>query len=64
MRNVALIRCLRLMRRLEGCRVRPDLEALATEYHVSTRTIRRDLIALSEAGVPVPKGYNPSREAA
>jgi DNA-binding Lrp family transcriptional regulator len=36
------------------------LHQLAEEYHVSQRTIRRDLYALEEAGVPL--GHNPDSD--
>lgn len=64
MRNSALVRVLKIMRTLDGRHIRPSLDGLASEHHVSTRTIRRDLEALAAAGVPVPKGYNPCCEAA
>ncbi len=51
MRNDALIRVLRLAERLRGSRA--TLDALADEFKVCTRTVRRDLEALSVAGVPV-----------
>lgn len=33
----------------------PDLRVLAAEFHVTTRTIRRDLKALHAAGEHVPR---------
>lgn len=50
-RNVSLIRVLTMMHYLRGGR--QTLEQLAEEFKVSTRTVRRDLEALSVAGVPV-----------
>ena len=63
-RNVGLVRCLKLMRELEGVRVRPPLTELAARHGVTTRTIYRDLQALQSAGIAIPKGYNPVIEAA
>lgn len=50
-RNAQLIRVLQLAERLRGRRW--SLEQLAQEADVTTRTVRRDLEALSSAGVPV-----------
>lgn len=50
-RNDSLVRVLTMMHYLKGGR--QTLEQLAEEFHVSTRTVRRDLEALSVAGVPV-----------
>lgn len=50
-RNVALVRTLSLMQRLQ--RGRATLKELAEEFKVTTRTIRRDLVALQDAGIPV-----------
>lgn len=49
-----LIRCLRLLRLVEGQRRVVDLEMLANQLRVSTRTIKRDLAALAMAGEDVP----------
>jgi predicted DNA-binding transcriptional regulator YafY len=49
-----LVRNIKLMRLLEGRRYRPSLLELASQFQVTTRTIRRDLKALEEAHVPVP----------
>lgn len=54
-RNQGLLRALRLMRRLQGLRYAPTLEALAVEFGVTTRTIRRDLGALEMVGHPLPR---------
>lgn len=51
MRNTTLVRVLALQARLSAARC--SLEALSRHFHVSTRTIRRDLDALSQAGVIV-----------
>lgn len=51
MRNRQLVRVLKVSQALQGGR--RTLDSLATEFRVSTRTIRRDIEALSEAGVPV-----------
>jgi predicted DNA-binding transcriptional regulator YafY len=51
-RNNLLVRLLAILRELDrrdGC----DIEELATRHQVATRTIRRDLDALEEAGVPL-----------
>lgn len=48
-----LVRCLRLQRMVRGRQVL-DIASLARQFDVSTRTIRRDLAALSEAGEKVP----------
>lgn len=50
-RGRQLTRCIRLLSMLKAGR--QPLEQLALDLNVSTRTIRRDLIALHEAGVPV-----------
>lgn len=47
-------RIITLMRRLEGTHYAPSLKALAADYQVSERTIRRDLELLEEVGVRVP----------
>lgn len=54
-RGAALVRALKLMRRLEGCRTAPALKVLANEFAVHERTIRRDLEAIEEAGWPLPQ---------
>jgi predicted DNA-binding transcriptional regulator YafY len=51
MRNGQLVRVLALMQRLRSGR--HTLASLACEFRVHQRTIRRDLEALSVAGVPV-----------
>ncbi len=51
-RNALLVRLLALLRELDrrdGC----DIDELAARHQVATRTIRRDLDALQEAGVPL-----------
>ncbi len=51
-RNKLLVRLLAILRdldRRDGC----DIEELAARHQVATRTIRRDLDALQEAGVPL-----------
>lgn len=52
MRNDALVRVLKIMRQLEGGG-RYRLAQLAEEHQVSERTIRRDLYALGDIGVPI-----------
>jgi predicted DNA-binding transcriptional regulator YafY len=54
-RNRALKRVLMLAKRLQAARKPPRLEALADEFRVSTRTIRRDIAALDDAGWPVQR---------
>lgn len=51
-----LIRALGILRKLEGGG-RWTLHQLAQEFGVTQRTIRRDIYALEEAGVPI--GHNP-----
>ena len=51
-RGVSLVRLLKMARELERSRYR-TIHGLASTYAVSSRTIRRDLIVLSEAGLPV-----------
>lgn len=51
-RNAPLIRVLKVLRLLEG-RGRWSLVELALRFNVSTKTARRDLRALEEAGYPV-----------
>lgn len=50
-RNASLVRVLALMQRLT--RARASLQNLAQEFGVTERTIRRDIDALSLAGVPI-----------
>lgn len=52
MRNRSLIRALSLKQTLDGGQ-RWTLRNLADRFSVSTRTIRRDLAALEDAGVPL-----------
>lgn len=54
-RNAQLVRVLLLAKRLQYLRQQPSLTELARYYNVHTRTIRRDLEALEEAGWPVPQ---------
>jgi predicted DNA-binding transcriptional regulator YafY len=54
LRNRPLRRVLRLALRLQTLRTRPTLDALASEFRVSPRTVRRDLYALADAGWPAP----------
>jgi predicted DNA-binding transcriptional regulator YafY len=50
-----LVRCLHLRSALAtGAEI--EISGLATRFHVSTRTIRRDLAALRAAGEKVPSG--------
>lgn len=56
MRNACLVRTLRM---IEALRVRRlTLEQLASEHGVTTRTVRRDLEAISAAGLPLRKHEN------
>lgn len=52
-RNHQLIRQWRILLRLASARVATTYYALAADYGVSARTIRRDLAALQEAGFPL-----------
>ena len=52
MRNAEVIRQWTLLKELEGSRT-STIDGLADRTGVSTRTIRRDLIALQEAGFPI-----------
>lgn len=52
-RNRQIVRELILLRMLETTRIGYTLNELARETSVTTRTIRRDLEALEEAGVPI-----------
>lgn len=52
MRNGTLTRVLKILRKLEG-RGSVTLAQLAKQHGVHQRTIRRDLYALEEAGVPL-----------
>jgi predicted DNA-binding transcriptional regulator YafY len=49
-----LVRCLRLRRMVLG-RSQVNVHALANQLRVSSRTIRRDLAALSAAGEAMPR---------
>jgi predicted DNA-binding transcriptional regulator YafY len=52
-RNQEVIRQWKLVFALEGARLGRSIDELAAELKVSTRTIRRDLAALEEAGFPL-----------
>ena len=52
-RNRLLVRNLRLLQLLESARVGLTLRRLAEQSGCCERTIRRDLEALQEAGVPI-----------
>jgi proteasome accessory factor B len=52
-RNQEVIRQWRVLHALDGARHGTTIEALARELAVTTRTIRRDLAALQEAGFPL-----------
>lgn len=52
-RNQEVIRQWRLLHALESSRHGASIDALADELEVTTRTIRRDLAALQEAGFPL-----------
>jgi len=54
MRNGQLVRVLRLQQMIQHKYTCTPLGVLAEALGVSTRTIRRDLEALSEAHIPVP----------
>jgi predicted DNA-binding transcriptional regulator YafY len=51
-RNRQLVRQLTILRSLD-CRIGRTLRELAEDARVTTRTIRRDLEALQEAGIPL-----------
>ena len=53
MRNAEVIRQWQVLREIESRRVGVTIHELASLVHVSTRTIRRDLQALQEAGFAV-----------
>lgn len=50
-----LIRVLAIARRLASARCNVTIAALAAEHSVSSRTIRRDLLALETAGWDISK---------
>ena len=52
-RNQEVIRQWKVLHALESSRHGTTIPALADELHVTTRTIRRDLAALQEAGFPL-----------
>ncbi len=52
-RNNEVIRQFTILRTLEAARLGLSIHRLAKDVHVSTRTIRRDLDALCEAGFPL-----------
>ena len=59
-RNAEVIRQFSILRTLEASRLGVTIHRLAAEFGVSTRTIRRDLDALSEVGFPLYQdGANP-----
>jgi predicted DNA-binding transcriptional regulator YafY len=53
MRNAEVIRQWQILREIEGRRTGVTIHELATQVRVSTRTIRRDLQALQEAGFAI-----------
>jgi predicted DNA-binding transcriptional regulator YafY len=52
-RNAEVIRQWQMLRAIERAHLGLTIDKLAAEAHVSTRTIRRDLAALAEAGFPL-----------
>jgi len=52
-RNQEVIRQWKVLHALESSRHGASIDALADELDVTTRTIRRDLAALQEAGFPL-----------
>jgi predicted DNA-binding transcriptional regulator YafY len=52
-RNQEVIRQWKVLHALESSRHGATIDALADDLHVTTRTIRRDLAALQEAGFPL-----------
>src|SRR5688572_24243672 len=52
-RNQEVIRQWKLLHALESSRHGATIDALASDLEVTTRTIRRDLAALQEAGFPL-----------
>jgi len=52
-RNQEVVRQWQLLRAVAASRFGLTIDALAREYRVTTRTIRRDLTALEEAGFPL-----------
>lgn len=53
-RHRSLVKCLQLADWLKHQAVRPDLRTMAARLDVSTRTVIRYLIALENAGYPLP----------
>ncbi|MFN8060864.1 MAG: WYL domain-containing protein [Vicinamibacterales bacterium] len=60
-RNAEVIRQWNLLRSVEGSRLGRTIDELAADAGVSTRTIRRDLAALMEAGFPLYDDRHESR---
>ena len=58
-RNAEMIRQWRILRAVESARYGRTIQELADETHVSTRTIRRDLDALDQAGFPMTSTEGP-----
>lgn len=52
-RNRGLVRALRTAKLLESSRFGVSIGELASEFGCTTRTVRRDLEALQEAGLPL-----------
>jgi predicted DNA-binding transcriptional regulator YafY len=60
-RNREALRQLRILRQLEYARYGETLESLADAHEVTTRTIRRDMKALEELGVPIERADREGR---
>ena len=56
-RHAPLVRCLKLVRILSGRRYMPDVGDIASELECSRRTVFRYLVALEEAGFPLPRRW-------
>lgn len=63
-RNRIIRRVTRLMVLCQSRRVLPSVQWLSRELGVCQRTVYRDLMALHEAGYPVPPFASEMREAA
>lgn len=57
MRSRLIVRLARLILYLNGRRYMPDAQILAAQLGVSVRTLFRDLAALEEAGMVLPKRW-------
>lgn len=63
-RKRIIVRLVKLMAMCESYQYLPTLDELGSQFRVNPRTVRRDLEAIEEAGVPVPPRLDQREELA